>query len=135
MRRRNRKQGFTLIEVLLVLAILVILGGMVGIYFQRIQGNAYSDAALSQMRMFETNLKLYRLDTGVYPTTEQGLDALQTQPSGLAKWRGPYLESAVPADPWGQPYQYKLDGDSYLIWSFGADRQDGSEDDVSTAKN
>jgi len=81
MTRRNRRQGFTLIEVLLVLAILVILGGMVGLYFQRIQGNAYSDAARTQMGMFETNLKLYRLDTGVYPTTEQGLDALVTQPS------------------------------------------------------
>lgn len=134
-RHRASRRGFTLIEVLLVLAILVILGGMVGLYFTRIQGNAYSDAARTQMGMFSEYLKIYRLDTGVYPTTEQGLESLVTQPSGLTKWRGPYLEGNVPLDPWGQPYQYKLEGEAYVIWSFGADRQDGTEDDVSTAKN
>lgn len=132
-RQRKPRAGFTLIEVLLVLAILVILGGMVGIYFSRIQGNAYSDAAKTQMGMFSQNLKIYRLDTGGYPTTEQGLNALVEQPSGLTKWRGPYLEGAIPVDPWGQPYQYKLEGgDQYLIWSFGPDRADGTEDDVKT---
>lgn len=133
-RRVSRKRrGFTLIEVLLVLAILVILGGMVGLYFTRIQGNAYSDAARHQISLFEQQLKLYRLDTGVYPTTEQGLQSLREAPAGMTKWRGPYLEKEVPVDPWGMAYQYKLEGDQYVIWSFGPDRTNGTEDDVSSS--
>jgi general secretion pathway protein G len=121
-----------LIEVLLVLAILVILGGMVGVYFTRIQGNAYIDATKTQISMFEQQLKLYRLDVGTYPSTDQGLNSLFEAPAGINRWRGPYSEKAIPVDPWGNPYQYESQGENLRIWSFGPDLTNGSDDDVSS---
>ena len=93
-------------EVLLVLAILVILGGMVGFYFTRIQGNAYRDAAKAQIQMLDQAIEMYKLEVGSYPTTSQGLNALTAAPPDLRnpnKWRGPYLEEQVPLDPWDNP--------------------------------
>lgn len=136
-RRRNRRArgaGFTLMEVLLVLAILVILGSMVGVFIQGAQKRAYEDAARSQIASFETQLKMFRLDVGSFPSTNQGLDALLNRPADLRnpnKWRGPYAEKSIPMDPWGNPYQYELIGPEQVkIWSWGADNADGTEDDV-----
>jgi general secretion pathway protein G len=133
-RRRRRRRGFTLMEVLLVLAILVILGSMVSIFIIGTQREAFRDAARFQISELETTLDAYRLHVGSYPSTNQGLEALVAPPADLqnpAKWRGPYLKKQIPADPWGRPYQYELMGpEQYRIWSWGPDGADGTEDDV-----
>jgi general secretion pathway protein G len=134
--RRRRRGGFTLMEVLLVLAILVILGSLVGYYFVGMQKRGYSDAAKAQIGMFQQQLDLYHLDIGTYPSTAQGLAALRNPPADLAnpaKWRHPYSEKDIPADPWGNPYQYELlSADQYRIWSVGADGQEGTTDDITS---
>jgi general secretion pathway protein G len=133
--RRARRRGFTLMEVLLVMAILVILGSMVGFGVIKMKRNADEDAARVQISLFEQLLTAYRLDVGSYPNSNQGLQALILQPSDLpnpAKWRGPYTDKQIPMDPWGQPYQYELlNADQFRIFSFGADMVNGSEDDIS----
>ncbi len=133
-RLRRRRTGFTLMEVLLVLAILVILGSLVGIYFAGMQARGFSDAAKTQIGMFEQQLKLYHLDMGTYPSTELGLNALRVKPGDSTKWRGPYTEKDIPVDPWGNNYQYSFNGvgaqPPIKIWCWGPDMQDGTEDDV-----
>ena len=133
-RKLNRRGGFTLMEVLLVLAILVILGAMVAMNFTTIMGGADRNAARSQIGLFEPAIKLYFLHLKHYPPN---LEALQAAPGDLpnpAKWDGPYLEKTIPLDPWGRPYQYSAPGrynvDSYDLWSLGPDGADGTEDDI-----
>jgi general secretion pathway protein G len=129
--------GFTLIEVLLVMAILVVLASFAAVNIISARRTAKIDAAKSQVGMFKTPLQMYELAIGAYPTTTQGLEALRTAPGDLpnpSKWYGPYLESAVPMDPWDNPYQYVSPGshntDGYDVWSFGPDGVDGTEDDI-----
>lgn len=134
--RRRRRPGFTLIEVLLVLAILVILGSMVGVFIAGMQTGAYEDLAKNQINLFGQQLELYRLHVGSYPQSQQGLEALIAAPPELAnpaKWRGPYIQKPqIPLDPWDHPYQYELLGaGQYRVWSWGADGVDGTDDDVS----
>ena len=132
--QRPRRRGFTLLEVLLVLAILVILTSTVSFYFVGAQKKANIRAATVQINAIQQLLNSYHIDVGSFPTNEQGLDALQNPPAGVPnnKWAGPYGEKAIPPDPWGNPYQYELTPpESYRIWSFGPDGQDGSADDVS----
>jgi general secretion pathway protein G len=139
MNRRGRRSGFTLIEVLLVLVILVILGSLVGLQVSNAQKKGRRDAAKAQTTMFEQPLKMYELDMGQYPSTSAGLEALRSAPpeaqsQGSTKWSGPYLEKAVPLDPWGRPFQYASPGrhnsDSFDVWSLGPDGADGTEDDI-----
>jgi general secretion pathway protein G len=90
---------------------------------------AKQKAAKAQIELFGTALDAFRLDTGRYPTTEEGLKALREKPSGLEKWEGPYLPKEIPSDPWGKPYVYKSPGDNYdydLI-SYGLDGVPGGE--------
>ncbi len=126
--------GFTLMEVLLVLAILVILGSLVGVYFANTQETAYAKAAQTQIKMFEDQLDLYSLDLIGFPSTAQGLNALRARPGDLPnpqKWKGPYAKKDIPLDPWDNPYQYELiDLKNYRIWSWGPDRKNGTEDDI-----
>ena len=135
-RRARRRSGFTLMEVLLVLAILVILGSMVGIFIGGMQKGAYEDSARTQINMLKSSLNAFRLHVGSYPNTTQGLMALLDPPADLknpTKWRGPYVEGEIPEDPWGNPYQYELlSADVYRIWSWGADGVSGTEDDISS---
>jgi len=134
----RRRRGFTLIEVLLVLVILVLLASMSVPLYQSYQRQANFKAAKSQIGLFETAIEGFQLNIGAYPTTEQGLNALLAPPADLpnpAKWEGPYLKgNEVPLDPWGTPYQYRFPGDrnpnGYDLWSIGPDRTDGTEDDV-----
>lgn len=134
--RRRRRPGFTLMEVLLVLVILVILGSLVGVGIRRTRTRAYHDAALAQIKLFANTIKMFDMDVGRYPTTSEGLQALLEAPSGLANesiWRGPYLPEDVtvlPLDPWNNPYHYESDGTTYTITSAGPDGVQGSEDDV-----
>jgi general secretion pathway protein G len=123
------------LEVLLVLAILVILTSTVGFYIIGAQRRANIRATSVQINLIEKLLQDYHIDVGSFPTTEQGLASLITAPAGASnKWAGPYAEKAIPADPWGNPCQYELSGgDSFHIWSFGPDGQDGTGDEISNS--
>ncbi len=131
--RRGRvdRKGFTLMELLLVMAILVIMASMVTFAFLQIQKNAQSDAALTQISTLETACDQYKMRVGRFPNT---LDDLFTQPAGLTnrQWRGPYLKEPVPMDPWGNVYNYAPDEANLRvnIMSAGPDGQQGSPDDV-----
>ena len=136
-RDRHQRSGFTLIEVLLVLTILVILASMVVVALGPIQRKSRISAARAQVGLLKTPLQAYQLSIGSYPTTSQGLPALRSSPTDLSnpsKWEGPYLESNVPLDPWGNPYQYACPGqhnqDSFDVWSSGPDGISGTQDDI-----
>ncbi len=132
--RRRTSQGFTLMEVLLVLVILVLLGGTASVFFINIQKNAYMDTARTQINSFKQALDLYRMDVGSYPTEQEGLQALLVPPASLsnpAKWRGPYIKDAIPNDPWDNPYVYRLiDANTVQVLSFGPDKMEGTADDI-----
>lgn len=132
--RSRRRRGFTLMEVLLVLAILVILGSLVGVSIFQMQKNANVRATKTQIGMLEKALTAYQVDMGSYPSSQQGLDALMAVPADArngAKWSGPYLEKQIPADPWGNPFTYELTSpDQFHITSAGPDGAAGTADDI-----
>jgi general secretion pathway protein G len=131
--RRARRKGFTLMEVLLVLVILVILGSMAGIFIRGAQKRARADAARAQIGLFEQAIKMYEMHVQQYPSMSDGLEALVQPSSDIPGWSGPYLDKQVPLDPWNNPYQYELaNADVYRIWSFGPDGVDGTADDISS---
>ena len=119
--RKNDRIGFTLMEVLLVMAILVILGSVVVANFGQIFGDAKIDIAKTQLQTLSLPLTKFQFDTGQYPTTDAGLGALRVAPGDINvdKWRGPYLPKELPADPWGNPYHYIETDGEYKIWSDG----------------
>lgn len=126
-----RARGFTLLELLVVVAIIGLLVGYVAPrYFSQV-GKSEVTAVRAQIDGFEKALDTYRLDTGRYPTTEMGLIALVTKPATEPKWNGPYLRKAVPLDPWGNPYLYKSPSErgEYEILSLGKDGQPGGTGD------
>ncbi|MDR3432772.1 MAG: type II secretion system major pseudopilin GspG [Rouxiella aceris] len=104
--RCDAQQGFTLLELLVVLMIIALLAGFVGPKLFSQVDQAKEKTARSQMKSLSESLGQYRLDVGQYPTASQGLKALTHQPSGVKNWRGPYLSQEVPNDPWGNPYQW-----------------------------
>lgn len=106
LQRCRLQQGFTLLELLVVLMIIALLAGFVGPRFFSQADQAKDKTAVSQMKSLSQALGQYRLDVGQYPTEAQGLKALTERPSGVKNWRGPYLSKDVPADPWGNPYQW-----------------------------
>lgn len=119
--------GFTLLELLVVIVIIGLLAGLVAPrYFDQV-GKSNTKVAKAQIESLEKSLDQYRLDVGRYPTSEQGLAALNTKPANVDKWQGPYLKKAVPADPWGNAYQYKSPGEhgEYDLASLGSDGQVG----------
>ena len=143
-RSQRQQRGFTLMEVLLVMAILVMLGALVATNFMGIFAKSKIDAASAQMLLFKTPLDTYQLHIGYYPATEVGLQGLRQPPSdsiGQQKWSGPYLKSDIPVDPWNGAYQYELTTDpasgnpAYKLWSNGPDQQSGTEDDVIVTSN
>ena len=122
-----KNQGFTLLELLVVMVIIGLLAGYVGPkYFEQI-GKSETKTARAQVDSLGKALDQYRIDVGQYPTTEQGLAALNKSPNNLAKWSGPYLAKAIPIDPWGASYQYKSPGEhgEYDLYSLGKDGQLG----------
>lgn len=134
---RRTVRAFTLLEILVVLAIIGLLAGLAITNIDKIFGGAQvTTAQLFVKETMKTALTTYRISLGDYPTTADGLQALITPPSSKAdRWRGPYItDSKVPLDPWGEPYQYAYPGKrnkgSYDIWSKGPDKQDGTEDDI-----
>lgn len=129
---RRRQAGFTLIELLVVLVILGLLAGLVAPRVISYLGGARTGSAKVQIENFGSALDLYRLDNGTYPTTEQGLEALVSAPSGAPGWKGPYLnKNSVPRDPWGNPYHYTAPGQhgAYDLYSYGADNREGGDGD------
>jgi general secretion pathway protein G len=125
-------QGFTLLELLVVMVIIGLLAGYVGPkYFDQI-GKSETKTAWAQINALGKALDQYRIDTGRYPTSEQGLSALTQMPADEPKWAGPYLLKKVPVDPWGRPYLYKSPGDNgeYDLYSLGKDGQLGGTKDA-----
>jgi general secretion pathway protein G len=128
--RRLPRAGFTLIEILVVIVVIAVLAGLVAPNVFKHVGEAKHVTARSQIEMLGAALDGYRLDTGAYPTTMEGLGALWQAPIESARgWRGPYLRKDVPLDPWGRPFIYKSPGEEsrggYDLLSYGADGQPG----------
>lgn len=132
--RRPRRGGFTLIELLLVLVILGILAAIVVPKFSGRTEQARQTAAQSQISTFGTALDAFEVDNGYYPKGKDGLLELIQQPSDSTTWKGPYLKSDIPNDPWGRPYLYECPGrrnqTSYDLSSMGPDGREGTEDDL-----
>ncbi len=142
MRKRSRREaGITLIEMLVVVTIIALFAALVAPRMMGQADRARRTAARAQVNSFMTALGQYKLDTGTYPTNEQGLAALRTKPEGLNGWQGPYLPQEIPQDPWGHPYNYKFPGehgDDPDIICYGANGQpggDGNDADIVSWKN
>ena len=123
--------GFTLVELLVVMVIIGMLAALVAPRFIRQEEKAKVKAAQAQIELLGTALDTFRLDTGRYPNSQEGLEALRRRPGGLERWDGPYLKKAVPSDPWGNPYVYQSPGRNgpYDLISYGADGAPGGEKD------
>jgi len=126
---RNQHAGFTLLELLVVMVIIGLLAAYVGPRYFAQLGKSERGTAKSQIEGLSRALDTYRLDTGHYPTTEQGLNALVLKPSDEPKWLGPYLQKSVPPDPWGRPYVYRSPGQTadFDLLSYAKDGQAGGE--------
>ena len=134
-RRMRRRQGFTLMEVLLVVAILIILAGLATVAITQTYRGARENAARLDIRTITQQLDAYYLDVGNYPPT---LDGLVTLPDGIPnphKWNGPYLQKGLPLDPWNNQYQYRVDGEPVSVWSVGPDGASDTEDDIVDLSN
>ena len=133
MHKARRVGGFTLIEMLVVLVLIGLLAGLVGPKLFGKVDSSKVQTAQTQVKMIKGALESMRLDIGRLPSTQEGLALLTTPPQDektRARWRGPYLDEAVPADPWGNPYQYSIpgrDGLPFAIYSWGADGKPGGE--------
>ena len=130
-KRRNRgRAGITLIEMLVVVTIIALFAALVAPRMFKQSDKAKVTAARAQINSFMTALGSYKLDTGVFPSTEEGLQALRVAPPNLAQWQGPYLPQEIPVDPWGHPYLYKFPGehgDEPDLICYGADGQPGGD--------
>lgn len=136
---RHSRRGFTLIELLVVILILAILAALIVPRVVNRTGDAKLAKARSDIAALTTALNNFRLDCDRYPSTEEGLDALRNQPGEVRGWRGPYLEKALPTDPWQNDYVYEYPGargdDSYTLFSYGADGAPGGEGEAADIGN
>lgn len=121
--------GFTLLELLVVLVIIGLLAGYVGPRFFAQIGKSEVKTATAQLDALTKALDQFRLDTGHYPSQEQGLDALWVKPAEEGRWWGPYLRKAPPKDPWGRDYQYRAPGEhgEFDLFSLGKDGREGGD--------
>lgn len=132
-RRPDRRAGFTLVELMVVIVIIGLLATVVAINVLPSQDRAMTGKARADVATLEQAVETYRLDNLVFPTTEQGLQALVAPPAGLAQperyRQGGYVRR-LPEDPWGNPYQYRhpsVHGGQFDVWSWGADGREGGE--------
>jgi len=133
----RKQQGFTLLELLVVIVIIGLLAGYVAPrYFAQV-GKSEIQVARAQIESLEKALDQYRLDTGRYPSAELGLKALVERPQNEPKWNGPYLRKAVPNDPWGKPFVYKIPGEKsdFDLVSLGKDGAPGGTGDNADISN
>lgn len=134
MRMKISNRGFTLIEMLVVLVIIGMLAGLVGPKLFTKVDSSKVQTAQTQVKMFKGSLETMRLDIGRFPTEAEGLTMLNTPPADeklRTRWHGPYLDEALPPDPWGNPYQYSLPGSGgqpFALYSLGADGKRGGVD-------
>ena len=136
--RAGKASGFTLLELLVVMVIIGLLAGFVAPrYFAQV-GKSQVKVARAQVDALDKALDQFRLDVGRYPTTEEGLQVLVTQPNGEAAWAGPYLKKGVPADPWGRPYVYQQPGahtGDFDLFSYGKDGRAGGNGEDADVTN
>jgi len=124
-RKSAAGRAFTLIELLVVILIIAILASLIVPQVMGNQDKAKVAAAQSDLRVLGDALDRYKLDVGKFPTSDEGLGALQSPPSDATGWHGPYLRKDIGNDPWMHPYEYANDGDSYTLLSYGADGAEG----------
>jgi len=129
--KREKEQGFTLVEILIVLLIVGLLAALVGPSLYQKVNPAKQSTALAQIRNFTTALDSFFVDVGRYPTEREGLEVLFYKQDGMSRWTGPYVKKEIPLDPWDTPYDYRVPGSHgpYDIISFGADGREGGEDE------
>jgi general secretion pathway protein G len=126
--RHPGQAGFTLVEMLVVLAIIALITTLVAPRILRYLGSARVDAAQAQIRNISSALELYYIDNGGYPTKEEGLQALAVAPGAATRWNGPYMKGTDKlSDPWGHPYLYDNAGGNFVVRSFGRDGKEGGE--------
>ena len=135
--RTVRSAGFTLMELLVVLAILGLLMGLVGPQVLNSLGGAKTKTAGIQIKDLEQALEMYKLDVGRFPSTSEGLNSLVNKPGSVTGWNGPYLKSDVPVDPWNREYSYKYPGEhgELDIFTYGQNGSPGGEGEDSDVGN
>ena len=134
----SKQAGFTLLELLVVVAIIGLLAALVGPRLFGNVGKSEVTAAKAQIEAFSRALESYRLDTGKFPDSSLGLQALVTKPADTPRWHGPYLQKEVPLDPWGNAYAYKVpgaNGRDFEILSLGRDGAPGGSDEDADLSN
>lgn len=130
--RRNRESGFTLVELLVVLVILVLLASIIGPRVIGYLGSSRSKTAKVQIEGLVTSLELFHIDVGRYPTTSEGLEVLVKASGAMPGWNGPYItKTVVPQDPWGKPYLYEAPGKNkaFDLYTYGRDGKEGGTDE------
>lgn len=128
--RKNKDQGFSLMELLVALVILALIMGLVAPQVLGYLGRARSQSTDVQIASIKTAMNLFLIDVGRYPNSDEGVKALTEAPSGQARWKGPYLEDGkMPLDPWGREFRYELGGNGLKprIFTLGADDAPGGE--------
>jgi general secretion pathway protein G len=130
LRKQENAQGFTLIELLVVLVILGLLASLVGPRVMKHLGESKTKTAMLQIEQLSSAMDVYRLEVGLYPSSDQGLQALIDKPSGAEQWNGPYLrKKTIRKDPWGNEYRYQSPGENgpFDLYSLGADNNVGGQ--------
>jgi general secretion pathway protein G len=132
---KKTRKGFTLIELLVVILILAVLAALIVPRVIQRGSDAKRAKAASDIATLSSSLQQFYLDNGRFPSSEEGLEALRFQPVDAPNWRGPYLDRAIPPDPWGYDYIYEWPGqdgeDTYILLSYGSDGQPGGEGEAS----